>query len=88
MMTKELIATYYDLKWAEKYKIAKEDIKDTLKLITEVFLESDYDLDDIETVFFYLYHNGNPPKIETILDKFTKAEKSKNAGELVEFSKY
>lgn len=84
----ELVLTSYSLKWAEKYGIAKKDIKWVLKIIGELITETNYDEDDILYLFLYIYHKGNPPKRETLLDKFDKAKDSKNAGELVNFSKY
>jgi len=88
VVVSEDILNYYSLKWAKKYGIAKKDIKWALKIIGKLTTETDLDEDDILYSFLYLYHNGNPPKRENLLDKFDKAKNNKNAGKLVKFSKY
>ena len=84
----EDILNIYSLEWAEKYGIAKKDIKWVLKMIGELYNETNLDEDSILATFLYVYHNGNPPKQETILDKFDKAKNNKNAGKLIKFFKY
>ena len=49
----EVMMTYYDKKWAERYGVAPEDVKDALKMIGEVVEETDYDYNDVLATYLY-----------------------------------
>ena len=58
---------------------------EAIKMIIDIREETDYDEDLIEAVVLSSYPL-NPP--ETILDKLERGKNNKNAGKLVEFTKY
>ena len=84
----DFIMNYYSLKWGKMYGIAPEDIKDALKIIGEVAMETDYDENDILATYLYLYHKSRKSELpESVFDKIVKSS-SKGKGELVKFSRY
>ena len=81
----EAIPIYWTNKWADMYGLDRKYAKEASKMITELTLETDYDEDIIEAVVLSSYPL-NPP--ESILEKFKRGKKSKNAGKLVKFCRY
>ena len=81
----EGLSTYYTKKWAEMHGLDIKYANEALKMINEISSETDYDEDWIEAVVLSSYPL-NPP--ESILEKFERGKKSKNAGKLVKFCRY
>lgn len=53
----EVIVTYYDMEWGRRNGIAPKDVKDSLKMISEVAKETNNNIDIVENTFLNLYHN-------------------------------
>ena len=80
-----VMLTYWTNKWADTYGLNRKDANEALKLIGELMTETDYDEDLIEAAVLSSYPL-NP--LESILDKFEKGKKNKNAGKSVKIARY
>jgi len=57
-MVNETLITYYDREWGKRNNIAPEDVKDSLKMIREVAIETNHSLDVVENIFLESYRGG------------------------------
>ena len=59
MITSEVISNYYTRKWAETHGLPAKYANEALKMITEIWSETPYDVDLIEDVVLSSYKGGN-----------------------------
>lgn len=51
----EDIITIYGKRWGERNSIAPKDVKEVIKMILDIFQETDYDIDAIEALVVCSY---------------------------------
>jgi len=56
IMVNEILITYYDREWGKRNGIEPQKVKDSLKMIREVAIETNHSLDVVEDTFLKLYH--------------------------------